>query len=240
GDYFLPGVTHGNKYLKQTAGFNEKIVPDNRVYPLVPTPGVNRGYREGVLDSTGRLIHFTAACGPLIYRGDLLPSKYKGNAFVCEPAAYLIKRNIIQQQGTKITGKQALKGKEFLASKDERFRPASLHNGPDGALYVVDMYRGVIQDDLSLTDYLKEYSLKNGLNQTVNCGRIYKIVPKGTKQHEKIIADNPKKIVSLLNNKNRWVRDHAQHKIIDNHYTQLVSESRKLLSSKEGVIPKNH
>src|SRR5699024_3986390 len=47
GDYFPPGVTHGNKYLKQTTGFNEKIVPDNRVYPLVPTPGVNRGYREG-------------------------------------------------------------------------------------------------------------------------------------------------------------------------------------------------
>src|SRR5699024_8535872 len=73
-----------------------------------------------------------------------------------------------------------------------------------------------------------------------NCGRIYKIVPKGAKQHQKIIPDNPKKLVSLLNNKNGWVRDHAQHKIMDHHYTQLIPELREILSSNLSIVSKIH
>lgn len=232
GDYFLPGITQVNRYQKKVAGFNEKIIQDNRVYPLIPTPGVNRGYRKGVLDSTLRLIHFTAACGPLIYRGGLFPTEYNGNAFVCEPAAYLIKRNIIADNGLKVSGKQAWEDKEFLASADERFRPVSLYDGPDGAMYIVDMYRGVIQDDLSLTDYLKDYSLKHGLNKIINCGRIYKVVPKGEKAKLIKIPNNPNELVKLLANKNGWVRDHAQQKLVDNNELQAVPELRKLLDGK--------
>lgn len=231
GDYFLPGVTHGNLYQKRVAGFNQKIIEDNRVYPAGPTPGVNRGYREGILDSTKRLVNFTAACGPLIYRGGIFPAAYAGNAFVCEPAAYLVKRNILRQQGVKITGEQAYQGKEFLRSLDKRFRPVSLYDGPDGALYLVDMYRGVIQDALSITDYLKDYSLKHGLNAPVNCGRIYKIFPKKAALDEVKIPDDPAQLVTLLRSKNGWVRDRAQERIVDRQYRQLVPELRQLLDA---------
>lgn len=240
GDYFLPGISEINTYQKKISGFNEKIVPDNNVYPLIPTPGVNRGYRKGVLDDSGRLVHFTAACGPLIYRGGLFPEDFEGNAFVCEPAAYLIKRNILQQNGTKITGKQAWKGAEFLASSDERFRPVSLYDGPDGALYIVDMYRGVIQDDLSLTDYLKSYSIEHGLNKPINCGRIYKIVPTGEKTSLIKIPDDPDQLVQLLTNKNGWVRDKSQQKLVDNHLIQAIPDLRNLLYGDQSVITKIH
>jgi len=240
GDYFLPGVTGGNLYQKRVAGFNQKIIQDNRVYPAGPTPGVNRGYREGILDSTQRLVSFTAACGPLVYRGGIFPGGYAGNAFVCEPAANLIKRNILSRQGVKITGEQAYQGKEFLRSLDKRFRPVSLYDGPDGALYLVDMYRGVIQDALSITDYLKDYSLTHGLNTPLNCGRIYKIFPQNATLHRVNIPDDPAQLVALLRSHNGWVRDRAQERIVDRQYRQLIPAIRQLLTGSGDPVTRIH
>lgn len=241
GDYFLPGLTSGNKYQKKIAGFNEKIVADNRVYPLIPTPGVNRGYRDGILDSvTGKLVSFTAACGPLIYEGGLFPAAYEGNAFVCEPAAYLIKRNVLQRRGMRITGRQAYRDREFLSSSDERFRPVSLNLGPDGALYVVDMYRGIIQDALSITDYLKNYSLSHGLNNPVNCGRIYRIYPQGSAPEKVCIPDVPADLVALLDHANAWVRNKAQQKIVDNQWVQCIPALKALLFSDHADYARIH
>src|SRR5690606_40074358 len=104
---------------------------NQRVYPIRPTPGVNRGYQDWVLNQSGRLNYFTAACGPLIYRDTNFPDEYRGNAFVCEPAGNLIKRNIVNENGLYVEAVQAYDDMEFLASKDERFRPVSLYNGPD-------------------------------------------------------------------------------------------------------------
>lgn len=240
GDYLLPGVTNGNKYQNKVAGFNEKIVPDNRVYPAAPTPGVNRGYKEGILDQDGKLINFTAACGPVIYRGGLFSDAYAGNAFVCEPAANLIKRNILERKGLQIMGKQAYQDKEFLVSTDKRFRPVNLYNGPDGALYLVDMYRGVIQDDLSLTEYLKEYSLHHSLNSPVNCGRIYKIVPEKAPLTPATIPDSPEYLPRLLTSKNGWIREKAQEEIVDKQYDQIIPELRELLSNSYTAITNIH
>src|SRR5699024_52253 len=122
GDYFFPGLGVWNPNQKHGSGFNETIAPDNHVYPIHPTPGVNRGYREGVLDDSLRLTHFTAACSPVIYRGGILGPDYEGNAFVAEPAGNLVKRDILRHDGYHTNGKQAYQGKEFLASDDERFR----------------------------------------------------------------------------------------------------------------------
>lgn len=109
-----------------------------------PTPGVNRGYMEGVLDDSLRLVNFTAACGPVIYNGNLIGKEYDGNALIAEPSANLIKRDILNDKGYIINGKEAYHNKEFLASEDERFRLVNLYAGPDGALYIVDMYRGIM------------------------------------------------------------------------------------------------
>lgn len=223
GDYFTPGFSRaaGGKRHKQ-AGFNERIVPDNRTYPIRPNTGVNRGYMDGVLDSNRRLVKFTAACGPVIYRGRLFDSTYYNNAFVAEPAANLIKRNILSDSGYRVSGVQAYKGREFLASTDERFRPVSLYAGPDGALYIADMYRGVIQYKLFLTEYLKKEIAARQLERPLNCGRIYKVIPATATPHPVSFPDDVQGLVRLLEDPNGWVRDKAQQLLVDRQRMEAV------------------
>nr|WP_068892515.1 c-type cytochrome [Pedobacter panaciterrae] len=229
GDYFSPGFGATNKNQRGVDGFSARTVPNNRVYPIRPTPGVNRGYSPGTLDDSLRLVNFTAACSPLIYRGDLFGSAYDFNAFVAEPSANLIKRNILKESGYIVKGEQAYKNKEFLASVDERFRPVSLYNGPDGALYVLDMYRGIIQHKTYVTPYLSGQIKARNLTLPLACGRIYKIVPNGKKVVATRIPDDPAKLVSLLGSANGFVRDMAQQRLIDGKYKQAIPALKAVL-----------
>ncbi len=229
GDYFSPGFGAANTNQRGVAGFVTTIVDDNRVYPVRPTPGVNRGYMEGVLDDSLRLVNFTAACGPVIYQGNSFGDDYKGNAFVAEPSANLIKRNIITDKGYITAGKEAYKGKEFLASEDERFRPVNLSNGPDGALYVVDMYRGIIQHKTYLTPYLKNEIKERSLTLPLNCGRIYKIVPANSTEKPVQFTNNTNQLVQLLQHPNGWVRSEAQQLLIDKKEKSATTPLRQLL-----------
>ena len=236
GDYFLPGLGATNKNQRRVAGYIQKVVVDNKVYPIRPTPGVNRGYMNGILDAEKRLVNFTAACGPLVYRGDLFGAAYASNVFVAEPSANLIKRNVIQDQEFVTKGQQAYQNQEFLSSTDERFRPVNLHNGPDGALYVVDMYRGIIQHKTYLTTYLKKEIGKRELTQPLNCGRIYKIVPTGKLTKAVTLPEDPAQLVTLLSHANGWVRDKAQQMLIDGQYTAAIPALRQALKEKNNPL----
>jgi mono/diheme cytochrome c family protein/glucose/arabinose dehydrogenase len=229
GDYFPAGLGASNKNQRGVAGYNEKSVANNKVYPLHSTPGVNRGYMKNVLDDSLRLNDFTAAAGPVVYRGDLFDKAYDFNAFVPEPSANLIKRNILNEKGYVVKGEQAYKGKEFLASTDERFRPVSLYNAPDGSMFVLDMYRGIIQHKTYLTPYLKDQIGKRDLTQPLSSGRIYKIVPKNSKPRPVLIPDEATELVKLLGHANGWVRDRAQQKLIDGKYNQTVPALREAI-----------
>lgn len=232
GDYFTPGLGSQNLNQKEIAGYNVAVVPDNRVYPAHATPGVNRGYMEGILDSNQRLVNFTAACGPLIYRGNLFGEAYVQNGFVAEPSANLIKRNILKQEdGYIVSGEQAYQGKEFLSSVDERFRPVNLNDGPDGALYVLDMYRGIIQHKTYLTPYLKNEIKERNLTLPLVCGRIYRIVPEGAKPVMKTMPQDPQQLVAALADPNGWIRDKAQQMLIDRKNKDVVPALQKALGS---------
>jgi len=226
GDYFPAGLGAGNPNQRKVAGYSETIVSDKRVYPIHPTPGVNRGYMEGILDSTGRLVKFTAACGPLIYRGGLFSGM---NAFVAEPSANLIKWNVLDTAGFRVTGRQAYEGKEFLASDDERFRPVNLYDGPDGSLYVLDMYRGIIQHNTYLTPYLKNEIAKRNLTLPLSMGRIYRIYPSGARRTAVTLPNHTDSLVSLLGHANGWVRDQAQRTLIDRQAVDAVPELQEIL-----------
>lgn len=240
GDYFSPGLGATNKNQREVAGYNMAVVPDNRVYPAHATPGVNRGYLPGVLDTTQRLVNFTAACGPLIYRGDLFASAYRLNSFVAEPAGNLVKRNIMNlDSGYVAKGTQAYQEKEFISSVDERFRPVNLHDGPDGALYVVDMYRGIIQHKTYLTPYLKNEIKKRDLTLPLVCGRIYKVVPKGNAPKFKAMPKAPQALVQLLGDPNGWIRDRAQQMLVDRKQKDVVPALKKMLQS-NNVLARIH
>ncbi|MGH8248595.1 MAG: DUF7133 domain-containing protein, partial [Gammaproteobacteria bacterium] len=118
---------------QKAPGIGVQIAKDQTLWPARMNPGVNRGYGPRSLRPDGTLEKFTAACGTCIYRGDALPG-CAGNAFVCEPAANLIRRDLLREQAGAITAHNAYDKNEFLASTDELFRPVNLYTGPDGAL----------------------------------------------------------------------------------------------------------
>lgn len=240
GDLFSPGFGASNVNQLSVSGFNKKIVNSNKVYPARATTGVNRGYQPGVLDDSLRLVNFTAACGPVIYSGHLFDKQYYGNAFVAEPSANLIKRNILANDGYMVTGKQAYANKEFLRSTDERFRPTNLFNGPDGALYIVDMYRGIIQHKTYLTPYLKNEIKKRSLTEPLSFGRIYKVVPKTKKPKAVKIPDDKIKLVKLLAHQNGWVRNMAQQTLIDAGDKSIAPALRKLLQQPNKPLAATH
>lgn len=240
GDYFPAGLGAHNPQQKNVSGYDEKIVADNRVYPARPTTGVNRGYMKGTLDDSLRLVNMTAACSPLVYRGALLGKAYENNIFVAEPSGNLIKRNIIRDSGYIVKGQQAYAHKEFLTSTDERFRPVSLYDGPDGSLYILDMYRGIIQHKTYLTPYLKNEIKSRNLTNPLNCGRIYRIVPAGTHPRATVIENDPARLLALLSSPNGWLRDKAQQMIIDHHYTTLIPGLRALLQQKDSLYTQVH
>lgn len=116
---------------------------------------------------------FTAACGVEIYRGTALPAEFVGNAFTCDPTGNLIHREVLSPQGATFTSQPQPQGVEFLASTDEWFRPVNLETGPDGALYVVDMYRAVIEHPEFMPDELKK---RPDLILGNDRGRVYRLV----------------------------------------------------------------
>jgi len=234
-DFFSPGLGANNKNQRNVSGFNEKSVANNHVFPIRPTPGVNRAYMKGVVDDSLRLVDFTAACSPLVYRASLFGKAYESNVFVAEPSANLIKRNLLNDQGYIVKGEQAYKGKEFLASTDERFRPVSLYNAPDGAMYIVDMYRGIIQHKTYLTPYLKGEIGKRNLTQPLSAGRIYKVVPKNTNTKIAALPTDADGLVKLLGNDNGWIRDYAQQNLIDGKMTQAIASLQS--ASKQTANP---
>jgi mono/diheme cytochrome c family protein/glucose/arabinose dehydrogenase len=216
-DLVPPEYFSRNKNHTPTTGIDHGLTIDRRIYPIRPNPAVNRGYIPGTLDEKGRLLEFTAACSPLVYRSHALPSEFLGNVFVCEPSGNLIKRNVIESNGVLLAARDPHPGKEFLASNDERFRPVHLATGPDGALYVADMYRGLIQHGAYVTPYLREQTLKRKLVQPIHRGRIWRIVPEGQKppQNIKLSEATSAELVEYLSHPDGWYRDMAQRLLIE-------------------------
>ncbi len=213
-----------NPNYRSAAGLNVDPIRNQTVWPIRVTPGVNRGYRKGTLREDGTLEKFTAACSPLIYRGDQFPAEFYGNAFVCEPSAHLIKRNILQEENGVMTGKHAYANSEFLASTDERFRPVNLNNGPDGALYIVDMYRGILQHRIFLTSYLRAQSESRGLEKPIGLGRIYRVVADGkTPKAVNLARATSAELVANLSHANGWVRDTAQRLLVERNEAKTIS-----------------
>jgi mono/diheme cytochrome c family protein/glucose/arabinose dehydrogenase len=221
-----------NPLLRNVTSVNSQVIGDQSVFPIHPTPGVNRGYDASTLRADGTLAKTTATCGAVVYRGDLFGAEYHGNAFIPEPAANLVKRLVLTEKDGVVKGVAAIAGQEFLASTDERFRPVQIVNGPDGAIYVVDLYRGIIQHQSFLTHYLVANIKDRKLEQPVNRGRIWRIVPeKATKVAAVKVPAATAARVELLRHPSGWVRDAAQRLLVESADASAVPALRQLLKT---------
>ncbi|MPY89973.1 MAG: dehydrogenase [Luteitalea sp.] len=220
-----------NRHYPALSGSHITAAADQWVWPARVTPGINRGYQPDMLRE-GRLKVFTAACAPWIYRGDLLPQLY-GNAFVAEPAGNLVRRNVLIVEDGEVRSRNAYDRQEFIASTDERFRPVNFATGPDGALYIVDMYRGVLQHRISLTTYLRGQSEERELAHPQHWGRIYRVVPadKLAPRAARLAPLTTRQWVERLSHPNAWWRETAQRTLVERAEAAVVPAVRTIAVS---------
>jgi putative membrane-bound dehydrogenase-like protein len=179
--------------------------------------------------------YITSACSPLVYTADLFPEPYRNNTFICDPANNLIHRDVLVDHGATFIAKRAEEGCEFLASTDTWFRPVNLTLGPDGAIYVVDFYREVIETPLSLPD-----DIKQKLNlESRGRGRIWRIVPEGFHPGPKpaLRKASAAELVGHLANANSWWRLTAQRLLVERQERSAIPALEKLsrdLSNPQG------
>ncbi len=220
-----------NPNLARTRGSYEELGDESIdvVWPIRPNPGTNRAYQAGIDRPDGTLAKFTSVCAPVIYRGDRLPAELNGNAFVAEPAANVVSRIVLEDDGRQLRARKAYPRGEFLASTDERFRPVFLSNAPDGTLYIVDMYRGVIQQRADVTQYLRDRIVKHELERPTGLGRIYRVM------HETTARDTTPAgfqttagLVAALSHPNGWRRDTAQQQLVERGDKAVVPELVRL------------
>lgn len=175
----------------------------------------------------------TSACGVTWYNGGAFPEPFNQNTtFVGEPVHNLVHVDKIKDNGASFVASRILEKKEFLASKDAWFRPVNFYVGPDGALYVIDYYRQIVEHPEWMSDEVnKSGELYNGTDK----GRIYRIVPKNGLPMDWIDKLNLSKqtdeeLVNLLENKNGWWRKTAQ-RLLFQRQTKAVDAIRQIALS---------
>lgn len=160
----------------------------------------------------------TSACGLTAYLGGAFPAPYNKNVtFITECVSNLVHVDVLQDSGASFSASRILKNKEFLSSTDAWSRPVNLYVGPDGALYVVDYYRGVIESPEWMS---KEAIAAGGLYDGSDKGRIYRITPTDAKPAEwtkglKLGDASDDELVEHLANRNIWWRLNAQRLLVD-------------------------
>ena len=203
-----------------------------RVGGLVPGPIEGGGRPSG---------YFTAATGVTIYRGNAYPQEFRGNVFVADCAGNLVHRKVLVPDGVELKGERLADEQkvEFAASRDTWFRPVQFANAPDGTLYLVDMYREIIEHPWSLPDNIKR---RLDLNSGDNRGRIYRIAPDGFKPPPapRLGRASTAELVATLENRNGWQRDTASRLLYERRDPAAVALLEKLLSSSDYALARLH
>jgi putative membrane-bound dehydrogenase-like protein len=191
---------------------------------------------------------FTSACGPSVYRGTMLPEAYRGNYFVCEPVQNVVQRRVLKPNGPTFLAEYAdaevapvalrpetarsasrptLTPREFLASTDRWFHGVFMATGPDGALYIVDFYRDLVEHPHWVAPELRD---KVDWRKGEEHGRIWRVRAKNAK-----VADAPKlsrasnpQLVQALENENGWIRDTAHRLLVERNGRDAVPALREL------------
>lgn len=171
---------------------------------------------------------FTSASGVMIFSGNGLTPAHKGNVFICESAQNIVQRQVVVPDGVSFKSELAYKGKEFLASTDEWFRPVFLQHGPEGALYVADMHRKVIDHP----SYVPEEA-RPGLDfeSGKTDGRIYRIVREGFKDKKttgQLFGSSAKDIVPILESAEEWERQTAHRLLLEKPDHSVVPQLKKI------------
>lgn len=235
--YYGNPVFPSKKYVFNRTATYDKLA-DTKIYPIRMTPGINRGYMKNMLSSEFKLQKMTATCGPVVYRGNQFPKKYRGLVLAAEPAANLVKATVMTRKGDAAAGSFLLSDSEILASTDERFRPVHQVNAPDGTISIVDLYRGILQHRGYMTSYLERQIKSRDLDKGIHTGRIYRLKYKGSVSNKimNLAKMSSSEWVTLLAHPNAWHREHAQRLLVQTQAKSEISSLKKLIRESDDQV----
>ncbi|MFV1966599.1 MAG: PVC-type heme-binding CxxCH protein [Pirellulaceae bacterium] len=198
--------------------------------------GVFSGPVEGGGTSAG---YFTASCGVMVYKGHAWPKEFRGNAFVCEGAGNLVHRMRLEPNGVEFAAHRTEKESEFWTSDEIWFRPITSTHGPDGLLYLADMYREVYEHPDAVPPSVRKYI---DLNTGNDRGRIYRILPEGFKQPKPVrLGDAPtEQLVPLLAHPNVWHRRTASRLLYERQDDTAIEPLTQLASQSSSPLGRMH
>ncbi len=203
------------------------------VYPITKNP------EHQLLTDVGTI---TSACGVSWYQGDLFSEKFKQVTFVAEPVHNLVHADVISDQGATFSADRLLEDSEFLASTDSWFRPVNFYQGPDGALYLIDYYRKIIEHPEWMSE---EVNNSGQLYEGTDQGRIYRITPKDTPamsflHNIHLGEEDNEKLVSRLAHPNLWWRRHAQRLLIDRKASEVSEALQEMAVQNKSSVGRLH
>ncbi len=207
------------------------------MYQLTPAPWWraertrqrNQRFRENGLPETERAEgRFTGGSGGTFYEGELLPAGYYGNVFTGDVAGSLAHRDVLRRIDSPYLKAERAEGerdREFIASTDSWVRPASFTTGPDGSLFMIDMYRQHIETPLSIP---KELQRGMDFYAGDKYGRIYRIVGKDAPPLKLSSPDlrnaAGSALVPLLAHRNQWWRLQAQRLLLERQDRSILPQ----------------
>lgn len=189
------------------------------------------GQVPGVVEGGGRAAgYFTGATGVTIYRGNAWPEEFRGQAFVGDVGSNIVHRKSLKPAGVGLTAQRIDDKKEFVASTDIWFRPAQFANAPDGNLYIIDVYREVIEHPASLPPVIKKHlDLTSGRDR----GRIYRVVRDDFRQPAlpRLDRATTAELVATLDHPNGWHRDAASRLLFERQDQKATEPLHHLAAS---------
>ena len=232
-DLIAPQYYARNPNLVRTRGLYDPLISrdESIIWPIRPTRGVNRGYRDQFFRPDDTSVTIQGVGTPVIYRGDRLPKELYGDAFITDSTTNLVHRYKIEDDGAgRLKAVDAYKRGEIIASWDERFRPVNLLGAPDGTLYVVDMYRGIVQEAIYWTDFLRDYIKARELEKPVRLGRIWRLAHDTTKRDRRpaLSKATAAELARTLGHANGWWRDTAQQLLVQRGDKAAVPQLQQL------------
>lgn len=211
-----------------------RISPDEP-WRIVRTRLRVAGAVPGGVEGGGRVSgYFTGATGTTIYRGDAFGADFVNNSFTGDAGGQLVHRKTLRHSadGVNLEGERPPDERqaEFAASHDTWVRVVNFANAPDGCLYILDMYREVIEHPWAIPDEIKKHL---DLNSGNNRGRIYRLVPDSGAPRigSRVTLENEtaENLVKTLSHPNGWHRDTAHRLLIERKDSAAVPYLHKTL-----------
>lgn len=195
----------------------------------------------------GTLNRVTGASGNDIFRGHRLPKALVGQYFYGEPVARIVRQiNAEVRSGlTTLYNVYQPQKSEFIRSTDPLFRPVDMATAPDGTMYIVDMYHGIIQEGewAPVGSYLRAKIEQYQLDKVVSLGRIWRLTHQEIerdKTQPRMYEQSSQELLAHLGHPNGWWRDMAQQILVQRQDKTVAEALVDLIKTSDNILTKFH